>query len=141
MCLKYFFQRNVCTIKPLPKSCTLGLCRHQDCLIKRYSSTSPIGFGHVEKGIMYVRYRSSYNITTAEWCKLLSTKTLSYSKVKHIPRVPLILLTVEKIEGENFDFLSSFFFLTNNNPITVPSIQIICTPNNCSTIRDLPFVG
>ena len=39
------------------------------------------------------------------------TKTLSYSNVMYIPRVPLILLTVEKIECEKFDFaLVSFFF-------------------------------
>ena len=39
-------------------------------------------------------------------------KIVSYSKIKHTPRVPLILVTVEKIERENFDlffFLSSFF--------------------------------
>ena len=36
-------------------------------------------------------------------------KTLSYSYVKYAPRVPLIILTVEKIESENFDLF--FFFL------------------------------
>ena len=39
-------------------------------------------------------------------------KTLSYSKVKYTSRVSLILMTVEKIEHENFDFvlfLLSFF--------------------------------
>ena len=45
-------------------------------------------------------------------------KTLSYSKIKYTPRVPLILITVEKIEHQIFDFifllsffLSFFFFL------------------------------
>ena len=38
-------------------------------------------------------------------------KTLSYSNMKHTTRVPLILLTVEKIERENLDFvLLSFLF-------------------------------
>ena len=39
-------------------------------------------------------------------------KALSYSYVKYSPRVPLLLLTVKKIERENFDFvllLSSSF--------------------------------
>ena len=38
-------------------------------------------------------------------------KTLRYSNVQYSPRVPLILLTVEKIEGDNFD-LFFFFFLS-----------------------------
>ena len=36
-------------------------------------------------------------------------KTLSYSKVKYTPRVPLILLTVEKIAREDFYLVLSFF--------------------------------
>ena len=32
-------------------------------------------------------------------------KNLSYSNVKYTPRVPLILLTVEKIECENFNLV------------------------------------
>ena len=42
--------------------------------------------------------------------KLLQIKTFSYSFVKFSSRVPLLLHTVEKIEGENVDFvlLSSF---------------------------------
>ena len=47
-------------------------------------------------------------------------KALSYSYVKYSLRVPLLLLTVKKIEVENFDFVdvllllsssSAFFFL------------------------------
>ena len=44
--------------------------------------------------------------------RLLFRPLLSYSKVKYTPKVLLILLTVEKIARENFDFvhllLSSF---------------------------------
>ena len=36
-------------------------------------------------------------------------KTFSYSNAKHTPRVTLILLTVDKIEGEIFDFVLSVF--------------------------------
>ena len=48
-------------------------------------------------------------------------KALSYSYVKYSSRVPLLLLTVEKIERENFDFvlfllLSSFFLLLSSVP-------------------------
>ena len=32
-------------------------------------------------------------------------KTLSYSYVKYTTRVPLLVLTVEKIDYENFDFV------------------------------------
>ena len=38
-------------------------------------------------------------------------KTTSYSNVKYSPRAPLILLTVEKIEHENFDFVFLVSFL------------------------------
>ena len=37
-------------------------------------------------------------------------RTLSYSNVKYTLRVPLSLLTVEKIEYENFDFVLFSFF-------------------------------
>ena len=36
-------------------------------------------------------------------------KTLSYSNVKYTLRITLILLTVEKIEHENFDFVLFLF--------------------------------
>ena len=59
-------------------------------------------------------------------------KTFSYSDVKHSPTVPLLFLTVEKIECENFDFvlllLSSFlFFFIKHNSKSTRCIQTICT--------------
>ena len=46
-----------------------------------------------------------------------------------------------------FRFWSSFFFfllfflsLTHNSK-SVQRIRTVCTPNNCTTIRDLPFLG
>ena len=51
---------------------------------------------------------------------------LSYSDGKYIPRVPLIILTVEKNEREKFDFVLLSFLLI---------------PNKYSTIRDVPFLG
>ena len=72
-------------------------------------------------------------------------KTISYCNVKYARRLPLLLLTVENIECENFDFvlLSSFipFFSFMHNSNTVQCIHKICTPNDCSTIRDFPFLG
>ena len=84
-------------------------------------------------------------------------KTLCYSYVKYRPRVPWLLLRVEKIERENFDFvllllsffllllLSSFFFLFSfpgmTQKVYIRRTRMICTPNKCSTIRDLPFLG
>ena len=42
--------------------------------------------------------------------KFLQMKTLSYSYmyIKYTPRVPSILLIVEKLECENFDFVLLF---------------------------------
>ena len=51
-------------------------------------------------------------------------RTLSYSNVRYTHRVPLILLTVNKIECENFNFVlllccssSFFFFLIHNSKL------------------------
>ena len=52
-------------------------------------------------------------------------KTLSYSYVKYSPRVSLLLLTVEKIERESFDFalllllsfFLSFFSIMHNSKV------------------------
>ena len=44
--------------------------------------------------------------------KNLQMKTLSYSKIKYTPTVPIILTTIKKIERENFDFVLFFFFLS-----------------------------
>ena len=46
-------------------------------------------------------------------------KTLSYSYVKYSPRVPWLLLTVEKIEHENFDFVLLSFFLLSSLPSSI----------------------
>ena len=69
-------------------------------------------------------------------------KTLRYSNVKYTPRVPLICCTVEKIKCEIFDFVllfSSFFPHTYLKKCI--AYTMIFIPNNCSTIRDFPFLG
>ena len=67
-------------------------------------------------------------------------KILSYSNVRYTPGVPLILLTLERVKYENFDFgLFSFsvcFFSFMHNLKSVLHIQMICTPNDSSTIKD-----
>ena len=66
--------------------------------------------GQVQNGVLYLRYRSSSMINTAKWRKsLIDEKTLSILIIKYASRVPLIPLTVEKIEHENCDFPLSFF--------------------------------
>ena len=94
-------------------------------------------------------YRSSSKMAIAEWCKTLIDETLSsvymlYSDLKYTPRVPFILQTLKKIKRENFDFVLFFlffFFLYFHAQLkTVSHIPTICTPNNCSTIRDVPFL-
>ena len=42
------------------------------------------------------------------------TKALVYPNVKYTPRVLLILLTVEKIECENFGFVLYFSLMPNS---------------------------
>ena len=69
-------------------------------------------------------------------------KTFSYSNVKYTLRVLLILLTVEKIERENFHFvvLLLSFLSCITQKLYMQRIRVICTPNKCSTVRDL-FLG
>ena len=63
---------------------------------------------------------------------------LSISMVKYTPRVPLILLTVQKIECENFNLVLSFYFLSFPHAWlkNMPHLQTTCTPNGCFTTRD-----
>ena len=100
-------------------------------------STYSVGIGWVQNGVLNLRYESNSKINTARWCKTLIGETFSYFDVKYTPRVPSILLTVKKIGCENFDFV--LFSITHNSK-SVWHIQMICTPYNCSTIRDLFFV-
>ena len=52
-------------------------------------------------------------------------KTLRYSSVKDTPKVPLILLTVEKIEHEYFNFvLLSFFFHFQSELLIIRSVLL-----------------
>ena len=51
----------------------------------------------VKNGPLYVRYRSSSTITTAEKCKTLTDKNLHCSIVKTIPQVWLMFLKVKSI--------------------------------------------
>ena len=67
----------------------------------------------------------------------------------------LLLLTVEKIDGENFDFVvvvvllllpSSFFFLSffftlTHNLKSIRRTQTNLTPKDCTTLKDVPFLG
>ena len=72
-------------------------------------------------------------------------KTLIYSYVQYSPRVPLLLLKFEKIIRENFDFVVLSFFLSffsiTHNSKSIRYIRTNHTPNECTTIRDLPFLG
>ena len=46
-------------------------------------------------------------------------KTVTYCNVRYTTRAPLILLTVEKSEHKNFDFILPFFFLLMHNSKTI----------------------
>ena len=81
------------------------------------------------------------------------SEEISYSSVKYSPRGPLLILIVEKIECEHFDFVlcsssasfsfsssSIFFFSITRNSESIQRILRIRNPNECATIRDLPFL-
>ena len=85
--------------------------------------------------------------------KHLYMKTLSYSKVKYTPRVPLILHTLKKLHMKMsisfflFLLLSFIIFFFSSFSLTYSSskstwhIWMICTQNDCSTTRDYSFLG
>ena len=63
---------------------------------------------------------------------------------KYAPKLPLILLTVKKIDIENFDFvffLFFFFSLELKSKVYDIIILTICQPNDCCTIRDYSLLG
>ena len=59
----------------------------------------------VSKWCSVLKVWEQLEINTAKWCKTLREKSLSYSKVKYIPRVPLIPVTAKKIEYKHFDLV------------------------------------
>ena len=46
---------------------------------KKYDTTSYIGIGQVQNGVLSIRYKRSSKITTAEWCKTHRQKPLALS--------------------------------------------------------------
>ena len=68
-------------------------------------------------------------------------KTLSSSYVKYTSRVPLILLTVAKIKSKKFDFVLLLSSFPSCIIQSIRHIQMIHAPNDCTSIRDLPFHG
>ena len=112
-------------------------------ICRKYGNGSQVRIGWVQNDVLYVTCRSSSNIKQQSDAKVLVPKNLSYSNAKCTLRVLLIPLTVEKIKHEkfNFVFLSFFYFSFVHNSQTVQCIQMICTSNDCSTIRDFPFTG
>ena len=135
-------------------------------LIKKYSSTSYVGIVWAgSKWCPVYKYGTSSEITTAEWCKTLIDKTVSYPTVKHTSRVPLTPLTFKKIKHDNFDFvlsLLSFFSLMHTSKIIKHVLHIkqllyyqrysfsglelhlsydwqVTTPNTHHSLSDTPF--
>ena len=66
----------------------------------------------VKNGVLYLRYRSDFVITTAERYKSLQTKPHCYPIAKITLRVLLTSHKPEKIEHEKSDFVLSSFFLS-----------------------------
>ena len=45
--------------------------------VRKYGSTSYVGMGKVQNGVLYLRYRSDSTITKTERCKAFTSKNLS----------------------------------------------------------------
>ena len=60
----------------LPQDFTVEWYAKHRCflLIRKYSSTSYVGMGWVQNGVLYLRYRSDFAITKAEHCKVFIHK-------------------------------------------------------------------
>lgn len=56
------------------------------------SNTSYVWMEQVQNGVLYVKYRCNFTITTAERYRVFKHKTLHCSVVKAIPKVLLSLL-------------------------------------------------
>ena len=107
-----------------------------------------VGIGQFRNGVRYLSYKISSKINTAKVQKTHIDETLSEFYVKFIPRVPVIFLSVEKIECEHFDFV--FFplfyvlllvllpyFLPHNSK----TMRCICERSaHQMTMRDFPFL-
>ena len=77
--------------------------------IRKYGNTSYEGMGQVQNGLlymyMYLRYRSDFAITKAEHCKAFTHKTLHYSMVEGVPRIPPTFFKVKIIVRKNIHFV------------------------------------
>ena len=79
--------------------------------IKKYGVTFYVGIGEVQNGAIYINYRSSSKITTAEWCK---TRILMW---KNYLQISINSSHIEKIEDE----ISILFFLSFSLPLCISS--------------------
>ena len=93
---------------------------------------------------MFIRYRSNSQKSGAEEWKSLQTTSFCYSIAKSTLKTLLTFSNVEKTKHENFDFahlLSSFFFFSiKHNSKTIPYVQILSIPNDCSANEDYSYL-
>ena len=93
-------------------------CIAYDYQIRKYGSTSYVGMGQVQNGVLYLRYRSDSVIMKTERCKAFTYKNTSLFYVESTTRLPLIFLKVEKIVRTNIHFALLSFFLSFPSCIT-----------------------
>ena len=105
-------------------------------IIKKYDSTSYIGMGHIQNGILYTRYRGSSAIIRVEWCKMLANKNPLLFYCQNYFESSANISQIWENWMQKFQFCS--FFLTRNSK-TTGCIQMLYIQNDCSTIGDVSF--
>ena len=97
----------------------------------------------VQNGRLYIRYRRNSKKTKQRSEKSLQTTSLCYSIAKCTLKTPLTFSKVKKTKLEKFDFLhllSSPSFFIKHNSKTIRCVQILRTPNDCSSNVDYSYM-
>ena len=76
---------------------TFGTAGKYLLFIRQYGSSSYVGMGWIQNGVLYLRYGSHFAIVKAERCKAFTHKNLHYFILESASRLSLTFLKVEKI--------------------------------------------
>ena len=106
-------------------------------IIKIYGSTSHVGIGCAQNGVLYVRYRTNSMITTAEQHKVLADKKTLLFYHRSCSQSSANLSQSWEKRTSKFQF-SSLFSLARNSK-NIVHIQKFWISNKCSTIAEVPF--
>ena len=87
----------VVTLGRHPKSTVIVIAIGGNNGIRKYSSTSYVGMGWVQNGVLYLRYRSDFVIMKGERCKAFTYKKPSLLYSRKCSQASANLSKVEKI--------------------------------------------